>query len=122
MDFLSVDIATHACRVAEDITHRDVMPAPVVDDAALGGPAVPTVITLVAGSRGRREEEARAGGAVHLAEAERPVLVGGASLRPAFTDQVDIGALAETIQFHPGLQGDCVTVLEIETTGWARVG
>ena len=60
-DFLTIHEAVDARRVAEDVAHRHVVPAPIISDPALGGPAMPAIVALVVGSWRRRKEKTWAG-------------------------------------------------------------
>ena len=119
-DLLAVDPAADALRLAEFVTHRDVVPASVVGKARRGGPAVP----LDAAAGRCREEEVEAGGLVEDAEAQRPVLVagvGGLRVRAAFADDIGVLTLAQPVGLHPGFEGDGIAVLEVEDAGGAGV-
>ena len=121
-DLLAVDEAAHARRIPEDVAHRHVVPASIVHESALGRPTMPAVVALVAGRRRRREKEARAGRAVHLAQPQGPVLVGRTRLRAALADQVDVGALPQPVELHPGFDGDGLAGAEDQSLGGGTVG
>ena len=119
-DLLAVDPAADALRLAEFVTHRDMVPASVVGEARRGGPAVP----LDAAAGRRREEEVEARGLVEDAEAQRPVLVagvGGLRIGTSLADDIGVLAFAQAVGLHPGFEGDGIAVLEVEDAGGAGV-
>ena len=79
---------------------------------------------LDTGAGRRSEEEVEASAVVEHAQAQRPVLVagiGGLRVGTTLTDDIGVLTFAKTVGLHPGFEGNCVAVLEVEETVCAGV-
>jgi hypothetical protein len=115
----AVDVTPHAVRLAERISHRDMMPSAIDRHRRFRSPTVPVSV-----SSRTSEQERHARRSAASRQPQRVILIvprESSVLRPALAHDVRVSPVSHGIGQHPGFQRDAVAQFEIQGATGTRI-